>query len=72
MKTINVILKVLLLSTALSVGIKYLAPHFNIPPTTTSALIAVFLPTLVMAGILGWHRWQRQVKEPQAEKTSVE
>jgi hypothetical protein len=68
MNTVSVILKVLLLSAVLSIGIKYLAPNFNIPPTATSALVAVFLPTLVMAGVLGWRSW----KQMNAEETQIE
>jgi hypothetical protein len=63
MNTVSVILKVLLLSAVLSLAIKYVAPNFNIPPTATSALIAVCFPTLVMAGILGWDSWQRYTKK---------
>jgi membrane protein implicated in regulation of membrane protease activity len=53
------VLKVLLLSTGLSALIKYVLPGLPIPATATNALIIVFLPTVVMAGILLW-RFQRQ------------
>jgi len=46
------ILKLLIISTVLSVTIKF-AP-ISIPPTATNALIAVLLPTIVMAIIFLW------------------
>jgi glucose-6-phosphate-specific signal transduction histidine kinase len=60
MNIASFILKVLLLSTGLSLGIKYLAPSLNIPATSANALIAVFLPTVVMAIVLGWQSWREK------------
>ncbi len=40
------IVKLLIVSAALSVAIKFVP--ISIPPTTTNALIAVLLPTIVM------------------------
>ncbi|NJM21857.1 MAG: hypothetical protein HC836_45405 [Richelia sp. RM2_1_2] len=46
------ILKVLLLSWAISVFIKYIAPNLSIPETATNALIIVLLPNLIVAAVL--------------------
>lgn len=43
------IVKVLIVSAALSVAIKDVAPSLAIAPTGTNALVAVLLPTIVMA-----------------------
>jgi hypothetical protein len=59
----NLVLKVLLLSAGLSVAIKYLAPSLNIPVTSTNALIAVLLPSLVMAMLLIWRGQQSSSKK---------
>ncbi len=48
------LLKVLLLSAAISVFIKYLAPSLSIPETATNALIIVLLPNVIVAAILLW------------------
>ncbi|ARV58510.1 hypothetical protein BZZ01_07525 [Nostocales cyanobacterium HT-58-2] len=53
------VLKVFILSAGLSVLIKYVFPSLYIPATATNALIMVFLPTVLMMGILLW-RFQRQ------------
>jgi hypothetical protein len=52
------ILKVLVISAALSILIKYVGPILNIGATSVNVLIGVFLPTLIMAGVLGWRTWQ--------------
>lgn len=66
------ILKLLLLSATLSAAIKYLAPSLNIPVTSTNALIAIILPSLVMAILLLWRGQQRPLRylrsSPPAEK----
>jgi membrane protein implicated in regulation of membrane protease activity len=49
--------KVLALSLLISIAIKYGAPVLPIPGTTTTALIAVFSPTILIAIALVW-RWQ--------------
>jgi len=48
------ILKLFLISAAISAAIKYLAPSLNIPVTSTNALIAISLPSIVMAILLLW------------------
>jgi hypothetical protein len=54
------ILKVLALSLAISLAIKHLMPRLAIAPTDTNALIAILLPTAIMAALLltqrGRHR----------------
>ncbi len=56
------ILKILCLSAALSAAIKYLAPNLHIPVTSTNALIAIILPSLVMAILLLWRGQQRPLR----------
>lgn len=48
------LLKILLLSALVSVFIKYVAPYFAIAPTSFNAAIAVFLPPIVLGGLLLW------------------
>lgn len=55
---LNTILKVFLLSAALAFAIKYLAPGLNIPATAANALIAILLPSTVMAIALVARLWQ--------------
>lgn len=52
------ILKVLVISAALSILIKYGGGGLSIAPTSANVLIAVFLPALIMAGVLGWRAWR--------------
>ncbi|GAA6617446.1 hypothetical protein [Scytonema sp. NUACC26] len=52
------VLKVFLLSAALSVLIKYASPSPLIPATATNALIIVLFPSLAMAGLLLWRQKQ--------------
>ena len=54
------ILKILLLSTGISLIIKYGGEYLLLKPTTTIALFIVLLPSLVIGLILGW-RYNRQV-----------
>ncbi|MBW4581898.1 MAG: hypothetical protein KME42_20210 [Tildeniella nuda ZEHNDER 1965/U140] len=54
----GLIFKVFVLSTALSIAIKYGAPALAISPTTTNVLIAVWFPGTIAALLLGW-RWQQ-------------
>lgn len=58
---INFLLKVFLLSAAISVLIKYFGPNLSIPATTTNAIAIVVLPTLIMAITLLW-RYQKLQK----------
>ena len=53
-------LKVLFLSGAISLFIKYLAPSLSIPETATNALIIVLLPNVIMAAILIWQLSKKQ------------
>jgi hypothetical protein len=48
------ILKILLLSTVISIVIKYGGQLIPLKATTNLALITVFLPSLIIALILGW------------------
>jgi len=48
------ILKILLLSTVISIVIKYGGQLIPLKATTSLALITVFLPSLIIALILGW------------------
>ncbi|TAF04531.1 MAG: hypothetical protein EAZ77_15510 [Nostocales cyanobacterium] len=48
------LLKLLLLSTLISLLIKYVGPMLLIPETSTNALILVLLPTMIMITILLW------------------
>ncbi|MEB3219331.1 MAG: hypothetical protein VKN72_24285 [Nostocales cyanobacterium 94392] len=48
------IFKVLLVSWAISVFIKYLAPNFSIAETAANALIIVLLPNVIMGAVLLW------------------
>ncbi|MGE5658875.1 MAG: hypothetical protein ACM37W_19940 [Actinomycetota bacterium] len=52
------ILKVFLLSIALSLAIKAVGPTLSIPSTTATALTAVLTPSLMVATVLSWRAWQ--------------
>jgi membrane protein YdbS with pleckstrin-like domain len=54
------ILKLLIISAAISVAIKYGAPWLNIPATSAVALVFVLTPSFVLGGILLWRGWQFQ------------
>lgn len=54
------ILKVLILSAAISVLIKYGGPTLDIAATPAKALVAVFLPTLIVAIALLWRTFQQR------------
>jgi hypothetical protein len=47
------LIKLLGASMAITLGIKYLAPYAAIQATPQNALIGIFLPTVVMAIVLG-------------------
>ncbi|NMG07853.1 hypothetical protein DP117_13530 [Brasilonema sp. UFV-L1] len=53
------VLKVFFLSAGLSVLIKYIFPNLHIPATAANALIIVFLPIVIVTGVLLW-RFQQQ------------
>lgn len=61
MKQAGFILKVLVISAGLSVLIKYGGPNLSIAAKPSNALIAVFVPTLIMAVGL----WGRTLKNRQ-------
>lgn len=52
------VLKVFLFSTVLSVAIKYGGPLLAIPANATVGLVAVFLPSVLLAIALGWRALQ--------------
>ena len=54
MQQAGFILKVLVISTGLSILIKYGGPTLSISTTPTSVLMVVFVPTLIMASALLW------------------
>lgn len=55
------ILKILIISFAVSVAIKYGGPTLSIPATNVSAVIGVFSPTLVIViALLGRARLQKK------------
>lgn len=56
----GLVLKVLVLSSVLSVAIKYLGPSLPIPATNTTALIITLLPALGMGLALAWRAWQQR------------
>ncbi len=58
----GVIFKLLIFSALLSVAIKYAAPSLAIAETNRNALIAVLLPTVVMAIALTWRAWKANTK----------
>lgn len=58
---IGFIVKVVLLSTALSFLIKYGGIFLSIAPKPIYALTAIFLPFLVVAVALGWRFQQSKI-----------
>jgi hypothetical protein len=56
---IGLLFKMLLPSVAISIAIKYLSTSLAPIPTTPNVLIAIFLPSVMLAiglGIRGWKR----------------
>ena len=51
---ISFIIKVLIASWILSLGIKYSETLFVIAPTNINAMIIVFTPCILMASFLSW------------------
>ncbi|WP_310413104.1 hypothetical protein [Chamaesiphon sp. OTE_8_metabat_110] len=51
---IGLLLKMLLPSVAISIAINYLGQSLNPDPTTSTVLVAVFLPSSAIAIFLWW------------------
>jgi len=56
------IIKILLVSTALSVLVKYGGRYVPIEPTNAIATIIVILPSLVIGFVLGW-QYLKKIKD---------
>jgi hypothetical protein len=56
---INNLLRVTIISVALSVAIKFGAPLLEIPANNTTATIGVLLPVVLIAIILGWQQMKQ-------------
>jgi hypothetical protein len=52
------IFKILLLSTGLSLLVKYGGGYLELQPTTITALTIVLMPSLVISLVLGWRYYQ--------------
>lgn len=52
------ITKVIILSVVLSLLIKYVAPWFALTGNTINALLSIFLPSIIMGGLLWWRAKQ--------------
>ncbi|BBD56377.1 hypothetical protein NO976_02445 [Planktothrix agardhii] len=61
---ITFLLKVLLLSLGLSVLIKFVGPLLTIPTSSTIALIAVCLPSVILALLFSW-RLRQHSQQPE-------
>lgn len=55
---VGVIVKVILMSWALAIAIKYGGPYLPLTANPQIALVAVWLPSIIVGLILAW-RWQR-------------
>lgn len=51
---VKFLLKVMVASALISLGIKYIGPLLGIPTNSALALIAVLLPPLFLGGLLSW------------------
>ncbi|MGK7933421.1 MAG: hypothetical protein AB4041_18590 [Microcystaceae cyanobacterium] len=51
------IVKIISLSILITFIIKYGSSYISLTPSSTNVMIGVFLPTLILGGILLW-RWQ--------------
>jgi membrane protein implicated in regulation of membrane protease activity len=63
------IVKILILSTALSVFIKYGGQMVAIAPTQIDVLLGVFSPAIVMAILLGWRAKNKTQKQDWESKS---
>jgi hypothetical protein len=59
---VGLLIKVLIASTLTAIAIRYGGPLLPISGTTTTALIGVLSPTILMAAVLGW-RWSNRRTE---------
>ena len=57
---LGLILKVLMASLLIAIAIKYLGPQLSVPATSSIALTAVLLPTIILAIALGWRGTREQ------------
>ena len=62
---VSTLLRVIILSTIISIAIKFGAPQLAIPANTTTATIGVFLPVLLIAIVLGWRQLQANISRNQ-------
>ncbi|MGP1386009.1 MAG: hypothetical protein ACTS2F_20795 [Thainema sp.] len=51
---LSFILKVMIGSALISLGIKYLGPQLAVPATSAVAIAIVLAPPIIMAVLLGW------------------
>ncbi len=63
---VSTLLRVIVLSTLISIAIKFGAPQLAIPANTATATIGVFGPVLLIAIILGWRQLQVSRSRSQA------
>jgi hypothetical protein len=68
----NTLLRVTIISMALSVAIKFGAPLLEIPANNTTATIGVLLPVLLIAIILGWQQMKQDSSTAQHLEKSIE
>jgi hypothetical protein len=61
------IVKILLVSTMISVFIKYGSPLLAIAPTNTNALIGILCPPLALGLLLGWRA--KNTRRPQQKSS---
>lgn len=60
---VKFLLKVMVVSALISLGIKYIGPLLPIPPVSAIALMVVLLPPLFLGGILTWRLKKSQLPE---------
>lgn len=60
--SLELIIKVLGISTVIAIAIKYLIVDFPITATPTHALIGVFTPTIITAILLSWRMIKNSVE----------
>ncbi|OUC14736.1 MAG: hypothetical protein B0A82_10410 [Alkalinema sp. CACIAM 70d] len=70
MNHLGTVLKVLAASIVITLGIKYLAPNITIAPTPMNAIIAVLLPTIVLAGFLAFRSQTASDRSLQSDRST--